>query len=126
MHPNDRRELEKKFDEADQKEEKSLQKETETEEKCDLIVLPIFNDYEQVLKKQNLTVVRENKFHLTVTRGKRVFHIICNVFVDHIEFQYEFEGAGVMACPSFTTERITSEDITKVFEKFTDYMLEWS
>ena len=126
LNSKNKKEIEKKFESAHSNEVKGLQKQEEVETKCEKIVLPIFNDYEELLQKQGLTVVRENKYHLTVTRGNVSFYIICDVFHDHIEIRYLFEGGGFEPIHSFTIDKITKDAITEIFKKFTDYILEWS
>ena len=80
MYSNDKKDLEKKFETAHSKEEKALKKQEEIERKCESDVLPIFNDFEEILKKQDMVVVRESKYHLTATRGNVSFCIICDIF----------------------------------------------
>lgn len=126
LYSKDKKEIEKKFENSHSKEMKGLQKQEQIETKCESVVLPIFNDYEELLKKQGCTVVREDKYHLTVTRGNVSFYIKCDVFADRIEIRYLFEGGGLEPIHSFTTDKITKDAITVVFKKFTDYILEWS
>jgi len=95
LYYKDKKALEKKFESADSKEEEKLHKQEGIDTKCNSVILPIFNDYEEILKEQNLTVVREDKYHLTVTRGDVSFYIICDVFTDRIEIRYLFEGGGL-------------------------------
>lgn len=126
MYSKDKRKLEKKFENANSREEKKFQKADAISDKCGSIVLPIFNDYEEILKEQNMTVVREDKYHLTITRGNVSFYIKCDVFRDRIEIRYLFEGGGMEPIHSFKLEEITKKAVTDVFQKFTDYILEWS
>lgn len=126
MYGKDKKEVEKKFENADLKEEKKIRQHDEITIKCNSIVLPIFNDYQEIFKRQNLTVVREDKYHLTVTRGNVSFYIKCNVYTDRIELRWLFEGGGLEPIKSFELDQITRKAITDAFKEFTDYILEWS
>lgn len=126
MYDKDKKDIVKKFENANTKEVKKLQKTEDLESICESTVLPIFNDYEEILRQQDLTVVREDKYHLTVTRGNVSFYIKCDVFSDHVEIRYLFEGAGMEPIHSFKIDEINRKLIMNIFRKFTDYILEWS